>query len=151
MRAVVQRVLRAAVHVEGEVVGEIGEGLLVLLAMHHTDTPKETRWLVEKVAHLRIFRDDAGKMNRSVVDVGGGILVVSQFTLYGNCQRGRRPDFLESAPPDRAEPLYKKFISEMKELVNCVESGHFGAKMEVELINNGPVTMLIDTPVKNIV
>lgn len=148
MRVLLQRVSRAAVRVEGEVVGSIDQGLLLFLAVHRADRPEETKWLVEKIAQLRIFTDEAGKMNLSVRDIGGGVLVVSQFTLYGNALGGRRPDFLESAPPAVAEPIYEKFISEMKGWVTSVENGRFGAKMEVELINSGPVTLLIETPRK---
>jgi D-aminoacyl-tRNA deacylase len=146
MRAVIQRVARAEVRVEGESVGKIDHGLLVLLAVHRDDEPEQTRWLVEKVAQLRIFRDEADKMNLSVRDVEGGVLIISQFTLYGRCEKGRRPDFMESAPPERAEPIYDKFVSEMREWVDPVESGRFGARMEVELVNDGPVTMFIEVP-----
>jgi len=146
LRAVVQRVRGSSVSVDGEVVGEIGHGLLVLLAIHTDDGLRDLTWMVEKIAHLRIFQDAAGKMNKSVRDVNGGVLVVSQFTLYGNCLRGRRPDFLQSAPPDLAEPMVEQFITEMRRFVSQVESGRFGASMQVELVNDGPVTMVIDSP-----
>src|SRR5271163_3825507 len=127
MRAVLQRVRRASVAVAAEVIGRIEHGLLVLLGVHGTDTPDQARWLAEKVAGLRIFNDDAGKMNLSVQDVGGGILVVSQFTLYGNCEKGRRPSFIEAAPPETAEPLYRQFCNNLRESGIPVATGRFGA------------------------
>ena len=146
MRAVVQRSRAASVSVDGEIVGEIDEGLVVLLGVAPTDTPKEARWLAEKIAHLRIFRDDEGKMNRSLLDVGSQILVISQFTLYGDCSKGRRPNFIRAARPDIAIPLYERFCMELHSLgVAKVATGEFGAMMQVQLINDGPVTFVIDT------
>lgn len=144
MRAVVQRVSRAHVTVEGEVVGQIGRGLLVLLGVTHTDTAEQARWLADKIVGLRIFADDQGKMNRAVADVGGGVLVVSQFTLYGDCQKGRRPSFIEAAPPEIAIPLYDEFVNALKALGVPVATGQFGAMMDVELVNDGPVTLLVE-------
>jgi len=145
MRAVVQRVSSARVEVEGEVTGSIGRGLLVLLGVGQGDTEKQAAWLAEKTAGLRIFEDDAGKMNLSVQDVGGSVLVVSQFTLYGDCRKGRRPSFTEAAPPDLADRLYQVFVSHLRALDIPVETGVFQAKMEVHLVNDGPVTIWVDT------
>ena len=145
MIALVQRVGRASVVIEGEPVGTIGRGILVLLGVHREDAPEQLEWLVRKCANLRIFPDDEGKMNRSVVDVAGDALVVSQFTLYGSVERGNRPSFVESAPPDVAEPLYERFASRMSELLGRpVATGRFGAMMDVELVNEGPVTIWIE-------
>lgn len=144
MRALVQRVAHAFVSVEGEIVGRIGSGLLIFLGVHPSDTTQEVAWMADKIANLRIFRDADEKMNRSLIDVHGGALVVSQFTLYGDCTRGRRPDFLQSAPPHLAEPIYHQFLAEMKRYVDQVESGSFGRSMQVELLNDGPVTFLIE-------
>ena len=146
MRAVVQRVSSASVTVDDEVTGAIGEGLLILLGVGPDDTDAEISWLSSKIAHLRIFSDDAGKMNRSVVDVAGGVLVVSQFTLYGDCRKGRRPSFVKAAPPALAEPLYERFCEAMAAQGLVVGRGVFGADMDVALINDGPVTLVIDTP-----
>lgn len=145
MRAVVQRVSRAAVVIDGQTVGAIERGLLVLLGVTATDTPTDVRWLADKLAGLRIFNDEAGKMNRSVTDVGGSLLVVSQFTLYGDCRKGRRPSFLDAAPPEIAVPLYEAFINALRSLGLPVETGRFGAMMQVELVNEGPVTLILDT------
>jgi D-tyrosyl-tRNA(Tyr) deacylase len=145
MRAVVQRVTRARVTVDDAVVGEIGPGLLVLLGVAPTDTPAEASWLADKIVGLRIFRDDDDKMNRSVVDVKGGVLVVSQFTLYGDCRKGRRPSFIGAAPPELAETLYEAFVTAVKALGVPTATGRFGAMMQVELTNDGPVTLIIDT------
>jgi len=145
MRAVVQRVSSARVEVEGEVTGSIGRGLLVLLGVGQGDTEKQAQWLAEKIAGLRIFEDDAGKMNLSVQDAGGSVLVVSQFTLYGDCRKGRRPSFTEAAPPDLADRLYQVFVSHLRALGLPVETGVFQAKMEVHLVNEGPVTIWVDT------
>lgn len=144
MRVVVQRVKQASVAVDGKVVGAIDRGLLVLLAIHKDDKPEDTQWLVNKVVNLRIFKDDDGKMNRSVKEVGGEVLVVSQFTLYGNCVNGRRPDFLESATGPDAKSIYTKFAEEVALEMGSVKTGEFGASMEVSLVNDGPVTLLID-------
>ena len=144
MKAVVQRVKSSSVRVEGKVVGEIGPGLLIFHGVQNGDLPDQTSWLVNKILSLRIFEDSAGKMNLSVEDIGGEILVVSQFTLYANCQRGRRPDFLEAAPPEVAEPIYNKFVSEVADRIGKVETGRFGAAMEVSLVNDGPVTLIVE-------
>jgi D-aminoacyl-tRNA deacylase len=145
MRAVVQRVSQARVRIDGAVVGEIGRGLLVLLGVTGTDTPEQARWLAEKIVGLRIFADAEEKMNLSVADVQGGALIVSQFTLYGDCSKGRRPSFIDAAPPETAIPLYEKFIEAVKAQGVPVASGRFGAMMQVELINDGPVTLIIDS------
>jgi D-tyrosyl-tRNA(Tyr) deacylase len=145
MRAVIQRVRRAAVVVAGETVGAVEAGWLVLLGVAPADTPAEAAWLADKVANLRAFEDDAGKMNRSVLDIGGGVLVVSQFTLYGDCRKGRRPGFSGAAPPDVAEPLYERFAAELRAVGLPVATGRFGADMQVELVNDGPVTFVLDT------
>lgn len=145
MRAVVQRVSRAAVRVERKTVGEIGPGLMVLVGVSGADTAESAASLAEKVATLRIFPDEAGKMNRSVGEIGGAVLAVSQFTLFGDVRRGRRPSFIAAAPPEVAEPLYEKFLEALRGYGLHVESGVFRAMMEVELVNDGPVTILIDT------
>ena len=145
MRAVLQRVTRAAVRVEGETVGEIGPGLVVLLGVARDDTEEDARYLVEKTAALRVFDDEEGRMNRSVVDACGGLLVVSQFTLYGDVRRGRRPSWIDAAPPDLAETLYEFFIAEARRSVARVATGSFRRMMEVELVNDGPVTILLDS------
>ena len=145
MRAVVQRVTRAKVSVADETVGAIGPGLLVLLGVTHSDTADEGRWLAEKIVGLRIFPDDAGKMNRDLSDANGAMLIVSQFTLYGDCQKGRRPSFIEAAGPELAIPLYEDFINQVKALGIPVATGRFGAMMQVELVNDGPVTIIIDS------
>ena len=147
MRAVVQRVSRASVDVAGERVGEIQGGLLILLGISPEDTPKQTQWLANKVAGLRIFPDDQGLMNRSVMEANGSALVVSQFTLYGSCRKGRRPSFVGAAPPEIAEPLYERFCDDLHNAgVHHIERGVFRADMAVELVNDGPVTLIIDTP-----
>lgn len=145
MRAVLQRVSRASVVIDGETVGAIGRGLLVLLGVAPADTAEEARWLAEKIAGLRVFSDEAGKMNLSVADVGGAVLVVSQFTLYGDCRKGRRPSFIGAAPPEIAVPLYEAFVNALRALGLPVETGRFGAMMQVELSNDGPVTLILDT------
>jgi D-aminoacyl-tRNA deacylase len=145
MRAVVQRVTSARVRVDGAVIGEIGPGLLVLLGITHDDTEQQSDWLAEKLVGLRIFEDDAGKMNHSLDEVGGAMLVVSQFTLLGDCRKGRRPSFIEAARPEQAVPLYEAFIRSVRALGVTVATGEFGAMMQVELINDGPVTLIVDT------
>lgn len=145
MRAVVQRVTRATVTVEDEIVGEIGSGLVVLLGVAREDTRADADYLAEKIAALRIFDDEEGKMNRSVKEVAGAVLVVSQFTLHGDVRRGLRPSWSNAAAPDAAEPLYLYFVQRMSELVNRVETGSFRRMMQVELINDGPVTILLDS------
>jgi D-tyrosyl-tRNA(Tyr) deacylase len=145
MRAVLQRVSRAKVTVAGETTGEIAVGWLVLLGIAPSDTRKEIDWLAEKIVNLRAFEDSEGKMNRSVQDVGGSILVVSQFTLYGDCRNGRRPSFIAAAPPEIAEPLYESFVTAVKALGVPTATGRFAADMQVELVNDGPVTFVLDT------
>ena len=145
MRAVIQRVKHSSVTVDGKILGEIGNGLLVLLGVTHTDTEKEVNWLAAKVKDLRIFEDEEGKMNLGLEDIKGELLVISQFTLYGNCIKGRRPGFTEAARPDLAEPLYEKFLEKCRSFGIKTECGKFGADMKVELLNDGPVTMIIDT------
>jgi D-tyrosyl-tRNA(Tyr) deacylase len=145
MIALIQRVREASVEVDGKVVGAIGPGLLVLLGVHREDTPQEGNWLARKCANLRIFPDDEGLMNRSVADVGGEALVVSQFTLYGNAERGNRPSFTESASPELAEPLYEQFAEALAQaLGRPVQRGVFGAMMQVHLCNDGPVTIWLE-------
>jgi D-tyrosyl-tRNA(Tyr) deacylase len=145
MRAVVQRVRRAAVTIGGEVAGAIGPGLLVLLGVAHGDTDLEARWLADKIVGLRIFADEAGRMNRGLAEVGGAMLIVSQFTLHGDCRKGRRPSFIAAAGPDLAIPLYEAFIAAVRDLNVPVQTGRFGADMQVELVNDGPVTLILDT------
>lgn len=145
MRAVIQRVTQARVRVETQVVGEIGVGLLVLLGVGQGDTQAGAVYLAEKIVGLRIFEDAAGKMNLSLADVGGSLLVVSQFTLYGDCRKGRRPGFSAAAPPEIASDLYLYFIQQVKQRQIPVASGIFQACMEVELTNSGPVTLLLDS------
>jgi D-tyrosyl-tRNA(Tyr) deacylase len=142
---VLQRVTRASVRVEGETIGEIGAGLLVLLGIARDDTNADARYLLEKIISLRIFEDADGRMNSSLADANGGLLVVSQFTLYGDARRGRRPSWSEAAPPEMAEPLYEFFVSEARKLSVRVETGGFRRMMEVELLNDGPVTILLDS------
>lgn len=144
MRLVIQRVKWAKVDVDGETIGQIGLGLLVFLAIHHDDSPEVIPYFIKKLIHLRIFGDEEDKMNRSVMDVGGQLLVISQFTLYGNCLNGRRPDFIDAAPPDKAEKLYDAFILELRAAYDRVESGRFRAHMEVSSLNDGPVTFLLE-------
>jgi D-tyrosyl-tRNA(Tyr) deacylase len=145
MRAVIQRVSRASVTVDGQVVGAIGRGFLVLLGVTHNDGRAEADWLARKIAGLRIFEDDAGKMNLGLADVGGAVLVVSQFTLYGDARKGRRPDFIQAARPEIAEPLVNHFVEAIRSAGLPVETGRFGATMEVALVNDGPVTLWLDT------
>ena len=146
MRAVVQRVSRARVVVAGETVGDIGRGLLVLLGIAPKDTREHVSWMAEKIAGLRIFRDAEEKMNLSVQDIGGAVLVVSQFTLYGDCSKGKRPSFIDAAKPEIAIPLYEAFLDALRALGIPVAAGRFGADMAVELVNDGPVTMILDRP-----
>jgi len=145
MRAVLQRVSRAKVSVDGEMVGEIDGGILVFLGFAGSDTEKDAGYLLEKTLNIRIFEDAAEKMNLSLVDVKGELLVVSQFTLYGDTRKGRRPSFIEAAPPEKANALYKLFISEARKQIKTVQTGRFQAMMEIELINDGPVTILLDS------
>ncbi|HEV7968880.1 MAG TPA: D-aminoacyl-tRNA deacylase [Candidatus Acidoferrales bacterium] len=145
MRAVVQRVTRASVSVDGRVAGKIGAGLLVLLGVGRTDHPESASSLSEKIANLRIFSDDAGKMNLSLLDIGGSALVVSQFTLYADTRGGRRPSFIQAAPSEEANRLYLEFVQSMRSLGVTVETGVFQAHMQVELVNDGPVTIVLDS------
>lgn len=145
MRAVIQRVSRARVLVEGSVTGEIGAGLLVLLGVGRNDNEAAAAYLAEKIAHLRIFDDDQGKMNRSLLDVQGAALVVSQFTLYGDARGQRRPSFISAAPPEEGKRLYEEFVKALGALGVTVETGVFQARMAVELTNDGPVTLLLDS------
>ncbi len=145
MRAVVQLVSRAAVTVEKNTVGEIGAGLLVLLGVGREDTAEDAALLAEKICHLRIFPDEKGLMNLSLCDIAGEMLVVSQFTLFGDCRKGRRPSFSNAAPPDHARPLYELFMHEVNKLGIPTASGEFRAMMEVSLVNNGPVTLVLDS------
>ncbi len=146
MRAVIQRVETGEVQVAGETVGRIDAGLLVLLGVAREDTPQDADYLAAKIAHLRIFEDQNGKMNRSLVDCGGAMLVVSQFTLLGDCRKGRRPSFVNAAPPDKGENLYRHFVTAIRRLEIPVETGRFGADMAVTLVNDGPVTLVLDSP-----
>jgi D-tyrosyl-tRNA(Tyr) deacylase len=146
MRAVVQRVKQGAVSVDGKTTGTVDTGLVILIGATHKDTEAEAQKLAHKTANLRIFEDDAGKMNLSALDVGAGILVVSQFTLYADCRRGRRPSFTEAAPPEVAEPLIEHFVGALREAgIARVETGVFRAYMLVEIHNDGPVTIILDT------
>ena len=145
MRAVVQRVSRSSVTVEGEVVGKIDRGLLVLLGVEKNDGEDDLRYMVDKVSGLRIFEDDNDKMNLSLLDVGGSMLVVSQFTLLGDCRRGKRPSFIEAAPPEIAEQTYEHFVKEVRSKGIHVECGRFRTHMHVELVNDGPVTILLES------
>lgn len=145
MRVVLQRVSRAAVSIDGQVVGRVGRGFLLLVGFRAGDDEETLRWMAEKVVGLRLFNDAAGKMNLGLEEVGGGLLVVSQFTLYGDARRGRRPSFIKAAPPEIAIPLYERFVELLRELVpGGVETGEFGAMMEVELLNDGPVTLILE-------
>lgn len=139
-----QRVSRASVRVDGREVGSIGRGLLVLLGVARGDDSGKVSWMADKIAGLRIFADEEGKMNRDVASVGGEVLVVSQFTLYGDVSRGRRPSFVEAAPPEEAIPLYEAFVAALRDRGLRVATGEFGAMMQVELVNDGPVTLVIE-------
>jgi D-tyrosyl-tRNA(Tyr) deacylase len=145
MRAVVQRVTRASVEVAGETVGEIGAGLLVLLGVGADDNPEDADYLAEKIINLRVFQDDQGKMNLSLLDTGGAMLVVSQFTLYGDVRRGRRPSYTDAAEPEKANRLYEYFVEKARGYGIRVETGVFQAMMQVSLVNDGPVTILLDS------
>ena len=145
MRAVVQRVTRASVTIDGEIVGEIGNGLVVLLGIARDDTKEDADYLVPKILALRIFDDTDGKMNVSLKDIGGGMLIVSQFTLYGDVRRGLRPSWSDAAAPETAEPLYDYFVETSRKLLGRVETGSFRKMMQVELVNDGPVTILLDS------
>jgi D-aminoacyl-tRNA deacylase len=146
MKAVVQRVKEGHVSVEGEIVGAIGRGLGVFLGVGPEDTSQDVAWLAKKIALLRVFPDETGKMSLNVQNIGGGVLVISQFTLFGDCRCGNRPDFTKAAPPEKAEELYNEFLDTLeKELGQKPERGKFRAKMEVSLVNCGPVTLIIDS------
>jgi D-tyrosyl-tRNA(Tyr) deacylase len=144
MRVVLQRVSKASVTIAGRVAGAIGAGFCLLVGFTHTDTPTQVDWMAEKIAGLRLFSDVDGKMNLGLADVGGAMLVVSQFTLYGDAAKGRRPSFIDAARPDVAIPLYEAFIAALKSRGLDVQTGEFGAMMEVELVNDGPVTLILD-------
>lgn len=144
MRVLVQRVKAAAVRIDGRVVGEVGTGVMALLGVAHADTAAEVDFLADKLVNLRIFEDEAGKMNRSLLDVGGAALVVSQFTLYGDCRKGRRPSFTDAAAPAVAIPLYERFVAQVRAAGVTVGTGEFGADMEVEIHNSGPVTLMLE-------
>lgn len=146
MRVVLQRVKRAEVRVEGRVTGTVGPGFLVLAGFAPTDTEAQLSWMADKILGLRVFGDAEGKMNRDLAEVGGGVLVVSQFTLYGDASKGRRPSFIGAAQPDLAIPLYQKFVETLKSKAGAIpiETGEFGAMMDVELINDGPVTLVLE-------
>lgn len=145
MKVVVQRAKNAHVKVGEEIVGEIDQGVMVLVGVTHEDDEKDAHFLAEKVAHLRIFEDENGKMNHSLIDIGGKVLSVSQFTLYGDCQKGRRPNFMQAAKPDKANELYECFNEKLRELGVVVETGQFGAMMDVSFTNVGPVTLIIES------
>jgi D-tyrosyl-tRNA(Tyr) deacylase len=145
MRVVVQRSKEASVTVGGEIVGQIEHGLVLLVGITHEDTEQDVEFVAEKIAHLRIFEDSEGKMNHSVLEQKGQILSVSQFTLYGDCRKGRRPNFMAAARPEQAEPLYELFNAKLREKGLRVETGRFGAMMEVRLVNDGPVTLIVES------
>jgi len=145
MRAVVQRVSKAQVSVNETIIGSISEGLVVLLGVQAQDTPEDARWLADKIVNLRVFEDAQGKMNRSLIDIDKEMLIVSQFTLYGDCRKGRRPGYSSAAPPETAEPLYEKFIEYVQEQGIKAATGKFQAMMQLSLTNHGPVTLLLDS------
>jgi len=145
MRAVVQRVTQSSVTVQAETVGRIGAGLLVLLGVAEDDAMQDADWMAAKIAQLRIFEDDAGKLNRSLLDVQGEMLVVSQFTLYGDCRKGRRPSFVKAAAPEKGESLYLRFVAQVRQQGIAVATGRFRRQMDVALVNNGPVTLIIES------
>jgi len=145
VQAVIQRVTESEVHVDDQTIGRIGPGLLVLLGVSRADEEKDADYLADKIAHLRIFEDDDGKMNRSLVDTGGEMLIVSQFTLLGDCRKGRRPSFVQAAPPEKAERLYDYFVYQVKLKGVSVATGQFQAKMAVSLVNDGPVTLILES------
>jgi len=144
MKFVVQRVKNASVEVEGKTVGKINKGFLVLIGVTHEDTTENADYLVKKLVNLRVFRDEEDKMNLALKDVGGELLLISQFTLYANCERGNRPSFVEAAKPDKANELYQYIINECKKQIDIVETGIFGADMKVNLLNDGPVTIILE-------
>jgi D-tyrosyl-tRNA(Tyr) deacylase len=146
MRAVLQRVAKARVSVDGKIVGQIGHGMLVLLAAAGSDGPEQVCWMAEKLSGLRIFSDEQGKMNLSLEQVSGEMLIVSQFTLYGDCRKGKRPSYAGAAPPDQAQGLYRDFIEEIRNRGIPTQEGIFGAMMMVDVVNDGPVTLIVDSP-----
>ena len=146
MRVVLQRVSSASVRVDGNVIGDIGPGLVLLIGIHRNDTDEDMHNVMDKCVHLRIFSDETGKMNHSVLDMGGELLVVSQFTLYGDTRKGRRPGFDQAGRPDMAEPLYERAVARLRDHGLQVATGRFGANMQVDLINDGPVTLIIEHP-----
>ena len=146
MKAVIQRVTESAVRIGDETVGQIGPGLVVLLGVGQHDGPADADWLADKICHLRIFEDQGGKMNRSLLDSGGEMLIVSQFTLYGDCRKGRRPSFTQAGDPDTARELYEYFIRKVEATGIHTESGRFRATMAVSMVNDGPVTLILETP-----
>lgn len=141
-----QRVRWAEVEVEGRLVARIEHGALALLGVHQADTAEHARWLAQKIAHLRFFEDETGKLNRSVQDIGGAVLVVSNFTLYGDCRKGRRPSFTDSAPYEQGRTLYEQFCAALREAGVSVQTGVYGAQMQVRLQNDGPITLIVETP-----
>lgn len=144
MRLILQRVSRAAVRIDQQVIGEVGRGYCILVGLTHTDTLAEVQWMAEKVVGLRLFADAEGKMNLGLGEIGGALLVISQFTLYGNAERGRRPSFIDAARPEVAEPLYEEFVARLRGFGVTVATGRFGAMMEVEIHNDGPVTLVLE-------
>jgi D-tyrosyl-tRNA(Tyr) deacylase len=145
MRAVIQRVNRASVAVSGKEIARIGKGILALVALHRTDTAQDLEWIARKTVELRIFDDAEGKLNLGLPDIGGELLIVSQFTLYGDCRKGKRPSYSDSAPPREAQALYDLFLEIIRQKIPGVKSGQFQAEMEVELVNSGPVTLILDS------
>ena len=145
MRAVIQRVTNATVEVDHKIIGEIGKGLLVLLSIEDADTDDDIKYMADKISNLRIFEDENEKMNFSLLEVNGEMLVVSQFTLHGDCRKGRRPSFIAAGKPDYANTMYLKFVEECKKYISKVQTGEFQADMKVQLVNDGPVTMLVDS------
>ena len=144
MRVVLQRVARASVTIDGNRVGEIGPGFCLLVGFSHTDTPAQVAWMAEKIVGLRLFSDEEGKMNLGLAEAGGALMVVSQFTLYGDASKGRRPSFIDAARPEVAIPLYERFIADLRATGVAVATGEFGADMQVEILNDGPVTLLLE-------
>lgn len=149
MRAVLQRVHTAEVTVEGECIARIGKGILALVAVSREDTAEDFRWMARKIVELRIFNDSEGKLNLSLNDINGALIVVSQFTLYGDCRKGRRPSYSNAAPPEEAEKLYNEFLEIIREVMPEVQTGQFQAMMDVSLVNDGPVTLILDSHHKN--
>jgi len=144
MRVVLQRVARASVSIDGNTVGEIGPGFCLLVGFSHTDTPAQVAWMAEKIVGLRLFSDEEGRMNLGLAEAGGALMVVSQFTLYGDASKGRRPSFIDAARPEVAIPLYVRFIADLRATGVTVATGEFGADMQVEILNDGPVTLLLE-------